>query len=186
MLRSCQTSNSRLMWPRWTSLATSPDPTVMLLIQQSEPVLFPEPACLRDSHDRFYKLSVHPVEGGDSREEGASDLDMVFRQSSCQLSWPGERVLDLQLSRLYDQVAWDPVACISCSRNRIIDYPGEDIFEGGCSTVFASSLCGPLLGAVFGQQMFRMFPTFGICFKTALFSLKEINILSITKGKKKR
>lgn len=35
----------------------------------------------RDSHDRFYKLSVHPVEGGDSREEG-EPFGTSFRQLS--------------------------------------------------------------------------------------------------------
>ncbi|CAJ1454829.1 unnamed protein product [Effrenium voratum] len=51
----------------------------------------------KDKHDRYYKLAVHPVEGGDTREVSVSIL----------YNFPG---------------------CMT--RNRIIEYPGEDIFEG--------------------------------------------------------
>lgn len=104
---------------------TSPDPTVMFLIQQSEPgtatIAFTSSQCIP------WRV-VTPV-----RRE--NHLELVF--DSCQLTRPGERVLDLQLSGLYDQAAWDWVTRSPCCRNRIIDYPGEDIFEGGYSPVSA-------------------------------------------------
>ena len=67
----------------------------MFLIQQSEPgtatIAFTSSQCI------LWRV-VTPV-----RRE--NHLELVF--DSCQLTRPGERVLDLQLSGLYDQAAWD-------------------------------------------------------------------------------
>eukprot|EP00435_Cladocopium_sp_Y103_P000168 s2088_g1.t1 len=51
----------------------------------------------KDAHDRYYKLSVHPVDGGDTREVNVS---LIYNYPGCM------------------------------TRNRIIDYPGEDVFGG--------------------------------------------------------
>jgi len=51
----------------------------------------------KDAHDRYYKLSVHPTEGGDTREVNVS---LIYNYPGCM------------------------------TRNRIIDYPGEDVFGG--------------------------------------------------------
>ena len=59
---------------------------------------------LRDAHDRYYKLSVHPVDGGDTREAG--------------LSW--ELIADMmpEMSDLLVSV-WDPFHC-SCRAGEVV------------------------------------------------------------------
>lgn len=38
----------------------------------------------RDSHDRYYKLSVHPVEGGDAREVSPHCMTMEIAELTAE------------------------------------------------------------------------------------------------------
>ena len=42
--------------------------------------------CLRDKHDRYYKLAVHPVEGGDTREARLVKLTSICLRICCLFS----------------------------------------------------------------------------------------------------
>eukprot|EP00439_Symbiodinium_sp_Y106_P086929 s485_g37.t1 len=73
----------------------------------------------KEDHDRYYRLTVAPVDGGDSTEVSVSSL---YNYPGCMTrsgTDPGLR----QLSR-------QQPACCESVGNRIIDYPGEDEFGG--------------------------------------------------------
>ena len=210
-LRYFPTFNSRQMWPKWTSLATSPmlnsrgecwngqTTNIVTFARELEqmyknknyncsrilqslrkPIYDQFNCCLvsiyitglwsnfrcfflnaslaqRDSHDRYYKLSVHPVEGGDAREVRLGricfaqlwplSLEMWWFWCLVSVPWSlksdvcarGERVVDLQLPWLHDQArnlshvcvtanVLDNCCCLECA----CGVGGRDV-EGMCT-----------------------------------------------------